>query len=232
MATPERKVRRVGETAVVRRSSGEIETNWVIGKFNPETGAVTVSKADARGRVMTKEIPRDEYFKMNFPRSDEMFHALEDERKKISSKAAFSETSRRAITKEQEEFLEVKNAFAEGDLETVRDHFASQAKKLEKQYEGEDETQRDARKRALKEIETIEKLLARLERHRIGAKGSEREADDLAKIHAQEDLQGAKIRFEDANRRLGAGHFDLNRLREFVSVLDQEMEKRGKRAAA
>lgn len=232
MATPERKVKRTGETAVVQRSSGEIETDWVIGNFDPETGAVTVSKADARGRVMTKGIPRDEYLKMNFPRSDEMFYALEDERKKISSKAAFSESSRKAIVKEQGEFLEVKNAFAEGDIETVRKHFAGRIKRLEKQYEGEDEVQKDARARALKEIEKIEKTLAKLERHRIDARGSKRDADELALIHAKEDLAGARIRFEDANRRLGAGHLDLNRLREFVATLDQEMEKRGRQAAA
>jgi len=232
MATPERKVKRVGEKAVVRRSSGEIEADWVIEKFDPETGAVTVGKADARGRVMTKEIPREEYFNMNFPRSDEMFYALEDERKKISSKAAFSESSRKAIDKELQGILEVKGAFAEGDTETVRSHFVELTKKLEKRYEGEDETQRDARERALKEMEKIEKLLAKLERHRLGSRGSERDADDLAIINAKEDLQGAKMRFEDANRRLGAGHLDLNRLREFVSVLDHEIDKRGKRAAA
>lgn len=232
MATPERKVKRVGERAVVRRSSGEIEADWVIEKFDPETGAVTVGKADVRGRILTKEIPRDEYFKINFPKSDEMFFSLENERKKVSSRAAFNESSRKVIGKELEGLMEVKDAFTEGDVGTVRHHFVEQVKKFEKQYEGEDETQRRARERALKEMEKIEKTLAKLERYRLGSRGSERDADDLAIINSKEDLQGAKTRFEDANRRLGAGHSDLDRLREFVVILDQEIEKRGERAAA
>jgi hypothetical protein len=191
-----------------------------------------VSKRDEKGKLLRKEIPREDFLAVNFSGSEEMFFALEDERKKISSKAAFNESSRTAIKKELQGLLEVKDAFAEGDAEVVRGHFAELAKKLEKQCEGEDEAQRNSRERALKEIEKIEKVLAKLERHRLGTKGSERDADDLAIINSKEDLQGAKMRFEDANRRLGAGHPDLNRLREFVAILDQRMEKRGRRAAA
>lgn len=233
MATPERKVKRVGERAVVRRSSGgEIEADWVIEKFDPETGAVTVVKTDARGRAMRKELPREEYFNMNFQRSDEMFFAIDADRTRSMHNVISSKESRRAGVQEQEAIAEVKDALANGDIGTVRKYFAEQAKKLEKRYEGEDETQRGQRERALKEIEKVEKILAKLEKNRIGARGSERDADDLAIIHSKEDLQGAKMRFEDANRRLGAGHPDLDRLRDFMVILDQEIEKRGERAAA
>ena len=36
MATPERQVKKAGERAVVRRSSGDIEADWIIEKFDPE----------------------------------------------------------------------------------------------------------------------------------------------------------------------------------------------------
>lgn len=232
MATPERKVKKIGERAIVARSSGAVEADWVIEKFDPETGAATVSKRDEKGRVLRKEIPREDFLAVNFPGSEEMFFALENERAKISSKAAFSESSRKAIDKEAQGVLETKRAFIEGDIETVRGHFIELAKKLEKRYEGEDEVQRDTRGKALKEMEKAEKTLAKLERHRLGSKGSERDADDLAIIHAKEDLQGAKMRFEDASRRIGAGHRDLDKLREFVDTLDREIKKRGERAAA
>jgi hypothetical protein len=228
MATPTREVRKVGERAVAIDPWGKIEADWIIERFNPETGAATVSRADTRGRIIRREIPRDEYLNMNFPRSDEMFYTLEDERKKIPNEAVSSGSPRRVIEKEQEYLLGVINAFAKGDMKTVREHFISRAKKLKKRYK-EDEVQRE---RALEEMEKIEKLLVKLEQHRLYSRGSDRDADELAIIHAKEDLRGAKMRFEDANRRLGAGHFDLERLLEFISTLDQEIEKRGRREAA
>ena len=191
-----------------------------------------MSKRDEKGKFLRKEIPREDFLATNFPRSEEMFFAIDTERTKSILKAAFNEGSRRALVKEQEAIAEVKDAFANGDVATVRKHFSEQAKKLEKRYEDEDEEQRKTRERALKEIGKAEKTLAQLERHRLGSRGSERDADDLAIIHTREDLQNAKNRFEDAGRRLGAGHSDLDKLREFVTILDREIEKRGKRAAA
>lgn len=226
MATPERRGKMVGERAVVGvrdLASGKerIETDWVIDKFDTETGVVTVNKPDERGRLLEGKISRETFLAMNFPRSDEMFFELERMRQKNLDRKAEKELHR---------VVEVERAFARGDIATVRKYFSEQAKDLEKRYGEEDNGQKDARKKALKDMEKIEKDLAKIERHRIDARGSERETDELSIIHSRQDLADAKKRFEEANLRLGAGHLDLNRLREFMAIIDQEIERRKKTA--
>lgn len=221
MATPERKIKRQGEKAIIVRSSGEIEGDWVIEGFNPETGDAIVSKKDKRGNLLKKMIPREEYLNLNFPRSDEMFSNIEGDRQKNLSGRA---------RKELQYVVEAKHAFARGDVAAVRKYFIEQVRNLEKRYSEDDDTQRDIRKKVLREIEKIEKDLVKTQRHRMESRGSERDADDLAIIGLQEDLRGAKKRFEEANPRLGAGHLDVDRLRGFIVILDQEIERRKKAA--
>ncbi|MBU1146651.1 hypothetical protein KKD80_03850 [Patescibacteria group bacterium] len=225
MATPERRIKKQGENAIVIRSSGEIEGDWVIEGFNPETGDAIVSKKDKRGNLLKKTIPREEYLSLNFLGSDEMLSSIERDRQKNLDK----DMSGRA-KKELQRAVEAKHAFARGDIAAVRRYFVEQARDLEKRYSEDDDTQRDIRKKVLKEIEKIEKDLVKTQRHRVDSRGSERDADDLAVINLQQDLGDAKKRFEEANLRLGAGHADLDRLRGFVSILDQEIERRKKAA--
>ncbi len=229
IAAPERRGKMVGERAVVVVPMGEgkkgVETDWIIREFDTETGAVTLNKRDEKGNLLEGKISRETFLAMNFPRSDEMFFTLERERQKGLGKGMSEKSAR-----ELEHIAEAKKAFAEGDIALVRRFFSEQVKNLEKRDSEEDEVQRDARKKALKEMERTERDLVKLERHRLGAKESEREADELMIIHSKQDLQDAKKRFEEANLRLGAGHADLDRLRGFISILDQEIERRKKAA--
>lgn len=230
MATPERKVKIIGERAVVVVPTEDgkrgVEADWIIKEFDTETGVVTVNKRDARGQLLEGKISREIFLMMNFPRSDEMFYALGRERQKsldnlnkdVSGKTA--EKLRRIV--------DAIKSFAGGDVGPMRGNFMEQIKTQKKRYDEEDDFQEKARKKALKDIEKIEKDLAKLERHRLGSSGSGREADDLMIIESRRDWQEAKDRFDDANRRLGAGHADLDKLRGFVSTLDQEIERRKK----
>jgi DNA repair exonuclease SbcCD ATPase subunit len=226
IATPERRVKKSGENAVVVRSSGKIESDWIIEKFDPETGVASVSKRDKEGKLLMKEIPRKDFLAVNFPRSDEMFYTLERGREKGLGKAMSKESE-----KDLQRIAEAKKAFAGGDIGPMRNYFAEQMRVLEKRYKEEDNLQRKDREKAVKAIGKIEKDLAKVERNRLESRGSERDADDLTIIHLREDLQDAKTRFEDASRRLEGGHDDLNNLREFVAILDQEFDKRSARAA-
>ena len=56
-----------GSEVYVRRSSGEIEGEWVSGPEDPQTGTVKITKADGSGNTLVKNINRQELDELNRP---------------------------------------------------------------------------------------------------------------------------------------------------------------------
>jgi len=56
-----------GKIVNVRRSNGEIESDWQVFGFNPKTNCVIVRKFDTEGRIIQKKIPQEELRDLNNP---------------------------------------------------------------------------------------------------------------------------------------------------------------------
>ncbi len=135
MVTPERRVKRKGERAVVVRSSGAIEDDWIIEEFNPESGAAVVSKRNEDGRLLRKEIPREEFLAANFHRSEEMLGFIDSERQKIASRTIFGEKARETQERDLERLNNIKKFFAKGDILPMRDYFGKKCKNWNLDFE-------------------------------------------------------------------------------------------------
>lgn len=232
MATPERRIKRRGETAVVVRSSGQIESDWIIEKFDPETGAAIVSKRDEKGKLLRKEISREEFLATNFPRSEEMVGAIDREKKRFLGMAVFNEKTRKRQEKDIEVMQDIKDAFAAGDIGPMRDYFVRQMKEMEKRFSQEDNLQHDEMRELTVETEDANKELVDLNKRFIFARSAEekRRISD-AMISVRNRLGPALKKREDIQQKLRLGHHELNEVMQFVSILDQEIERKEKKAA-
>jgi len=233
MATPERRVKRKGERAVVVRSSGEIEDDWIIENFDPETGAAIVSKRDERGKFLRKEIPREEFLAANFFRSEEMIGALNSERKKIAGRTIFSEKALKMQERDPRAIDDIKESFARGDIGPMREYFARQMKELEARFKDEDKAMQERRRELLAQIEELEKELVELEKQYAFSRVlKERQVIGAKMGSVKNVLNIARQEFELITQKLRLGHKELDDVRNFVSILDQEFERRRTKAAA
>lgn len=232
MATPERRVKRKGERAIVIRSSGAIEDDWVIENFDPETGAAVVSKRDERGKLLKKEIPREEFLATNFYRSEEMLGMIDSERRKIASRTIFSEKAFKRQERDLRVLDDIKESFARGDIGPMRKYFAEKMRELEARFRDEGRVLKERRRELLTQIEKLEKELAELERNYAFARSLSEQQKISAEIGvARNVLNPARLEFESITQKLELGHKELDDARSFVSILDQEIERRSKIAA-
>jgi hypothetical protein len=233
MAMPERRVKRQGERAVIVRSSGAIEADWIIEKFDPETGVATVSKRDERGHLLKKEIPREEFLATNFFKSEEMVGALNKEQKRINM-MGFQGLRRGQETrvKEMARLEKIRESFRAGDLGPMRDFFAEPLARLEGEARAAEKAREDDRRRLIKEMRDQDQYLVKLEGRLAIEKDSSQRwllGDEIAR--AKDWKTSLMLKFEELKNPLPSSP-EFDRLRWFVEILDQETETRRKRVGA
>ncbi len=91
---------------------------------------------------------------------------------------------------------------------------------------------RERRKELLNQIEKLERELAELERDYALARNLEKRRATSAKMGLVSNiLNPARKEFESITQKLRLGHKELDDVRGFVNILDQEIERKGRKAA-
>lgn len=124
-SAPESEVRRVKKFAIVlgppeRKGESSRLERWEIVKIDDQTGEVTVRKEGAGEETLSHE----EFWNLNFPKSDEMLDKLMGARKAIATRTmAGSETLARQNAADLAQIDKIVEAFKAGNLAPMKEYF-------------------------------------------------------------------------------------------------------------
>jgi hypothetical protein len=198
-----------GDRAVVQRSDGEVETDWIIGRYTEDDkgeGRVFVTRGKGKKVTRFKNIKEEEFWKNNFEGSEEIVDKLKGNIDHVRS-FALTEYNREDVDQRTKEANDMLRDFMNGDFRSTRDYYK---KELDERIKDK-ETAKRLFEKAAKALNEV--------RDRISEAGIE-DVSDL-----KDDLRDAERSFSERSKDFQRVSSEAEKLSKKVQALDKKIEE-------